>query len=82
MSRSDEERLDVGAGEARSNHRLAPKEKALLLALMREQRFSNVARRIGYSERQARRLTQQVVERLGAATRYEALAIAIRERLI
>lgn len=61
---------------------LEPVEVELLQALITEYTFAKVAERIGYSERQARRLAARVVDRLGAQNRYGAIAIAVQLGLL
>lgn len=73
---------DSSDGDDAASEQLPPVEVALLQALIETPTLAAAARRIGYSERHARRLIGAVMRRLGAANKYAAVAIAVRRGLI
>jgi DNA-binding CsgD family transcriptional regulator len=61
---------------------LTAAEVEFLRALVSEPSMAHVARRIGYSERQTRRLGRRLMEQLGVPNKYAAVAKAARHRII
>lgn len=71
--------VPFGASAARDRQGVTPQEKELLQLLGQGHTDDSAAKRLGISERTCRRMMADLMERLGARSRFEAGLLAARE---
>ncbi|GAA3080106.1 hypothetical protein GCM10020000_77420 [Streptomyces olivoverticillatus] len=77
-----ESALDLGAVHKRDESGLSPQEREVLGFLYRGMTDDAIAKRLGVSPRTARRVANDMMERLGARSRFQAGGPGCAERLV
>ncbi|WP_344620211.1 helix-turn-helix transcriptional regulator [Dactylosporangium salmoneum] len=71
--------VPLGAARTRDRNGVSPQERELLGLLGQGHTDESAAKRLGVSERTARRIMADLMERLGARSRFEAGLLAVKE---